>query len=47
MPPPLPDRISLVTVLVIRKVTSMAMNIHIIGRSDPLMPIDTLPGARE
>src|ERR1700722_3360075 len=32
--PPLPDLISLVTVLVIRNVASMARNIHSIGRSD-------------
>ena len=30
-PPPLPDRISLVTILVMRKVTRMARNIHIMG----------------
>src|ERR1700733_12555395 len=33
-PPPLPERISLVTVLVIRNVASIARNIHIIGRSE-------------
>src|ERR1700733_4337927 len=33
-PAPLPDRISLVTILVMRKVTSIARNIHIMGRSE-------------
>jgi len=33
-PAPLPDRISLVTILVIMKVTSIARNIHIMGRSE-------------
>jgi hypothetical protein len=41
-PPPRPERISLVTVLVMRKVTSIARNIHIIGRSADPLPAETV-----
>ena len=44
-PAPLPDLISLVTVLVMRKVISIARNIHIMGHKvvppAPAQPLDT------
>src|ERR1700734_1465608 len=46
-PPPLPERISLVTVLVIRNVASIARNIHIIGGSvvspEPIVIVNPEP----